>query len=65
MQSLLDDPNSGWSVRNKIVTHLDSRLYVPNDPSTQRGLIRAAHDPPHAGHPGIQKTLELLSHDFY
>jgi hypothetical protein len=38
----------------------EGRMWVPADPKTRQGLIWEYHDEPHVGHPGWDKTLELL-----
>src|SRR5580658_1374696 len=42
----------------------EGRMWVPADPKTRRGLVREYHDEPHVGHPGRDKTLELLRRDY-
>ena len=42
-----------------------SRMYVPNDISLCMKVIAAHHDSPIAGHPGYQKTQELIEHHYY
>ena len=36
------------------------RMYVPNDDSLRMHIISSHHDSPVAGHPGYQKTQELI-----
>lgn len=40
-------------------------IYVPNDESIKRDLVRERHDSVMASHPGRAATVELLSRDFY
>ena len=41
------------------------RLYVPNQRSLIGELLTLYHDDPHAGHWGVDKTLELLKRKFF
>jgi hypothetical protein len=40
------------------------RLVVPKDVSLRTDIIRLAHSSPHAGHPGIDKTYDLVHRDY-
>jgi hypothetical protein len=61
----LEDAASGWTRANGLAYTEKDQLYVPNDANTHKGLIREAHDPGHVGHPGVKKSYELLSRDYY
>jgi hypothetical protein len=37
---------------------------VPSDVSLRTEIIRLTHDVPHMGHPGIKKTIELISQNY-
>jgi hypothetical protein len=41
------------------------RIVVPDNEDLRRDLIRTFHDSPIAGHPGQQRTLELISRHYY
>ena len=41
------------------------RMYVPNDDSLCMKVIASHHDSPVAGHPGYQKTQELIERHYY
>jgi len=41
------------------------RLVVPEDVSLRTEIIRSTHSSPHAGHPGIDKTYELVHRNFF
>jgi hypothetical protein len=41
------------------------RLYVPEHDELRAELIRHCHDLPYAGHPGRDKTYDLLSREYY
>ena len=40
-------------------------MYVPNNDSLHMKIISAHHNSPVAGHPGYQKTQELVEHQYY
>ena len=40
-------------------------MYVPNDDSLRMHIITTHHDSPIAGHPGYQKTQELIEQQYY
>ena len=42
-----------------------SKMYAPNDDSLCMHIITAFHDSPIAGHPGYQKTQELIEQHYY
>ena len=42
-----------------------SRMYVPDDDSLCMHIISSHHDSPVAGHPGYQKTQELIEQQYY
>ena len=41
------------------------QMYVPNDDSLRMHIITTHHDSPIAGHPGYQKTQELIERQYY
>ena len=41
------------------------RMYVPDDDSLRMHIISSHHDSPIAGHPGYQKTQELIERQYY
>ena len=45
---------------NGFLYNSSSRMYVPNDNSLRMYIISSHHDSPAAGHPGYQKTQELI-----
>ena len=61
----LSDPSSRWTRIDGLVQDDGERLVVPEDVSLQTDIILSAHSPPHAGHPGIEMTCEILSRDYY
>ena len=50
----------GWEL-DKDLLFYKGRCYVPNDESLRRDLVKDHYDSVMTGHPGQQKTLELLS----
>lgn len=40
------------------------KVYVPPDEDLRRDIIKAHHNPPVMGHPGIQKTYDLVKREF-
>ena len=40
-------------------------MYVPDDDSLRMKVISAHHNSPVSGHPGYQKTQELVKHQYY
>lgn len=41
------------------------RLWVPTSPELHLELIKESHNPPASGHPGRDRTLEILKRQFY
>ena len=41
------------------------RMVIPANADLRKHIISEAHDPPHAGHGGRKKTLNLLTRSFY
>ncbi|KAJ0031788.1 hypothetical protein Pint_13111 [Pistacia integerrima] len=41
------------------------RLFVPSKGGLRRVLLKEVHDSPWAGHPGRERTLALLTRDYY
>ena len=46
------------------LTIFRNRVYVPPDENLYRDIVKLYHDPPSMGHPGIQKTYELVKREF-
>ena len=61
----LSDPSSQWTCIDGLVRDDGECLVLPEDVSLQFDIICSAHSPPHAGHPGIEKTCEILSCNYY
>ena len=50
---------------NGMLTDNLGRLYVSKSNLLQMEVIQKHHDSPVAGHPGYEKTLDLLQHNYY
>jgi len=50
-------------IQDNLLYHLD-RLYIPEGGGLRLQLIKEHHDSLAAGHPGVAKTLELLSREY-
>jgi transposase InsO family protein len=51
-----------WSTRQMLT--INSKLYVPDYNGARVKILKARHDSPMVGHPGITKTMELVSRDY-
>jgi len=51
--------------RGGLLLHPGGRICVPDHNGLRRRVIREAHDPPHSGHFGRQKTQEVVQRDFW
>ncbi len=45
--------------------HYDGRVYIPQKTSLRGEIISRSHDHITAGHPGIEKTKELILREFW
>lgn len=41
------------------------RLYVRDNRTVKNLILMTTHDLPYAGHPGVQKTIELVTRQYY
>ncbi len=53
------------SLRGGLLMHPGGRVCVPDHNDLRRRVIREAHDPPHSGQIGIQRTREIVQRDFW
>lgn len=53
-----------WDTDDGIVLFKD-KVYVPPDQDLRRDVVKDHHDPAIMGHPGIQKTYELVSREYW
>jgi hypothetical protein len=51
-----------WNNRQFLV--FNDRVYLPNINDSRLKILKARHDSTLAGHPGINKTIELISRDY-
>lgn len=51
-----------WTSRQFLA--FNNRVYVPDFNDCRLKVLRARHDSPLSGHPGILKTIELISRDY-
>ncbi|MBW0560163.1 hypothetical protein O181_099878 [Austropuccinia psidii MF-1] len=70
-RSILQELGKGKSVQDYSL-YSSSQLLLfkdwvvdPNDPTIQLSILQKRHDSPLAGHPGQEKTLKLVKHDFH
>ncbi|SJL04219.1 uncharacterized protein ARMOST_07580 [Armillaria ostoyae] len=54
----------GVKERDRLL-YYDNRVYVPHDLATRGEAISRCHNHITAGHPGIEKTKELVLHDYW
>ena len=52
------------SVRNGVL-YKEDNLWVPGDPALLLEIVRDAHDQPSCGHPGMNRTEELIKRYYY
>ena len=50
--------------RDGILFTKSGKMYVPEDPDLRMEIVRLHHDTPILGHPGTEKTLELMQHSY-
>ena len=60
----LKETLSTWTVHEGIILY-QGRIYVPQNDEIKRRLLERHHDALGAGHPGREKTLELLSRNYW
>ena len=42
-----------------------NRLYIPNVPKIKLLILNEIHKTPYLGHPGYQKTITMLTKDYF
>lgn len=55
---------AGWKLDNGLLTYYE-RIYVPDVDGLRSKIIRESHDTPSCGHPGRNKTTEIVQRDFW
>lgn len=53
-----------WNIEQDLLQYR-GKIYIPNDQELRTELVRLHHDSPLAGHPGVWKTVELLSRNYH
>ncbi|RHW30551.1 hypothetical protein D1B31_23670 [Neobacillus notoginsengisoli] len=51
--------------KDGILYDAHQRMYVPDDDGLRQSIITLHHDTPVAGHPGVEKTLNLLQRSYF
>jgi hypothetical protein len=67
-QSVLDHITKNdpfWVKTEEDLIMWKSRVCVPNDSALREDIIRLHHDPPTVGHPGIHRTTELITRNYW
>src|SRR5271169_3060821 len=64
VQELGKEPPQPWSWQDGLLLH-DNLIYVPHDDVVCIALMEEHHDAPLAGHFGVDKTLELVSRNYW
>jgi hypothetical protein len=54
----------GWYVQDGLLHNAGGRIVVPSNVGLCTEIIRLTHDVPHMGHPGIEKTIELIGQNY-
>lgn len=57
-------PHTRWSTHNDGLVRLDGRIYVPDHNDLRLRVLRYKHDHALSGHPGQNKTLELVRQEY-
>ena len=56
----------GLQIQNEVIVTKDKQLYIPvNETALRQQILQLYHDSPSAGHPGQEKTSELIRQHFY
>ena len=61
ISSLIKSPDGFWRGGGEGMHPSKLQIYVPDDASLKSDLLFEFHDAPAAGHPGVARTLELVS----
>ena len=62
-KGLIKKPES-WKEHDKVLFY-KNLLYIPREPSLQERVLKEHHDHPLAGHPGVQRTKDLILTKYY
>jgi hypothetical protein len=61
----LPDLEEGWYTQDGLLHNAGDRIIMLDNVSLHLEIIRLTHDVPHAGHLGIEKTVELLQRNYH
>ena len=53
-----------YILKDHVFYDKDERIYVPDDQALHLDIVKLHHDTPIAGHPGREKTLELVQRSY-
>lgn len=65
VKKMLEKKEIGWTDDGKGLITWRDRIYIPRDRGLRERIIRLNHDTPSAGHPGRNKTHELITRDYW
>src|ERR1700678_3337749 len=60
----LDNPKPNWSISTDGFLRHHDRIYIPNSDDLRLRVLRNKHDHILSGHPGQNKTTELILRDY-
>ena len=60
----IQDSLSEWQTQDGLILY-QGRIYVPKNEEIKRKILRRHHDSLGAGHPGREKTLDLVSRNYW
>ena len=60
----LDNKEKDWAENDHLITW-QNKIYVPKDKTLRAKIIKVHHDETVAGHPGRNKTQELITRNFW
>jgi len=62
----ISDPQHPWSCKDGLLLH-KGLIYIPETPSSslRMDILREYHDAPLVGHPGIARTIELITRNYW
>jgi len=62
--SLGQELPKNWQLKDGIL-YFKNRLYIPNNDELKTEIAKGCHDSQVAGHFGMEKTIEIVTRDFY
>ena len=64
-ENLTKSLSIGYSLNEKRLLLYKHRLYIPNVPNIKLLILNEIHNTPYSGHPGYQKTINMLRKDYF